>query len=204
MGAVTTSLQDVLSDFRVSSPEIDVEDTLSLDEVTLTVGLDGIKVLLLHLYHNSFCKFRMLVDICGVDYPERGQRFEVVYHLLSLEHNQRVRVRLMVSEGVAVPSVVDLYPNAAWYEREVWDMYGVAFEGHPDLRRILTDYGFSGHPQRKDFPLTGYTELRYDSGVGRVVYEDVQLTQDFRDFDFLSPWEGPARGEPSGGGGESP
>jgi NADH-quinone oxidoreductase subunit C len=135
-------------------------------------------------------EFKILVDICGVDWPQRSKRFEVVYHLLSLTNNQRVRIRTPVGEGEAVPSCVKIYPAANWFEREVFDMYGIAFEDHPDLRRILTDYGFSGFPLRKDFPLTGYVELRYDEDVKRVVYQPVQLVQEFRDFDFMSPWEG--------------
>jgi NADH-quinone oxidoreductase subunit C len=133
------------------------------------------------------------VDILGVDYPEQEERFEVVYQFLSLRHNQRVRVKVTTDEDSPVPSVAGIYPSAIWYEREVWDMYGVFFADHPDLRRILTDYGFEGHPLRKDFPLTGYVELRYDDEQKRVVYEPVKLTQDFRTFDFLSPWDGMTR-----------
>ncbi len=133
---------------------------------------------------------QQLMDICGVDYPEREARFEVVYNLLSLTHNRRVRVKVRVAEDMSVPSVAGVYSSAGWFEREVWDMYGVVFSGNPDLRRILTDYGFDGHPLRKDFPLTGYVELRYDPEQKRVVYEPVKLNQAFRNFDFLSPWEG--------------
>jgi len=136
------------------------------------------------------CMFKQLVDVCGVDWPDQDERFEVVYNLLSLKHNQRVRVRLTTSEDQPVPSVVEVFSSANWFEREVWDMYGVVFSGHPDLRRLLTDYGFEGHPLRKDFPLTGTMEVRYDDEQARVVYEPVRLTQDFRNFDFLSPWEG--------------
>jgi NADH-quinone oxidoreductase subunit C len=136
------------------------------------------------------CRFTLLMDVCGVDYPEREQRFDVVYNLLSLKHNQRVRVKVMTDEATPVPSVVSVFSSAGWFERETWDLYGVFFSDHPDLRRILTDYGFQGHPLRKDFPLTGYVEVRYDQEQKRVVYEPVKLTQDFRTFDFLSPWEG--------------
>lgn len=133
--------------------------------------------------------FSSMVDICGADYPERAQRFDVVYHLLSMNENVRVRVKAQVGEGSSIPSVVDIWPIANWLERECFDMYGVLFEGHPDLRRILTDYGFEGHPLRKDFPLTGHVEVRYDEEQKRVIYEPVKLVQEFRDFDFESPWE---------------
>ena len=132
----------------------------------------------------------MLIDICGVDYPARKERFDVVYHLLSPRLNQRIRVKLTTDEVTPVPSVVGVFPAANWFEREAYDMYGILFSGHPDLRRILTDYGFQGHPMRKDFPLTGYVEVRYDEEQKRVVYEPVELTQEFRSFDFESPWEG--------------
>jgi NADH-quinone oxidoreductase subunit C len=132
----------------------------------------------------------VLIDICGVDYPEREQRFEVVYHLLSPRENQRIRVKCETDEKTPVPSVVAVFPAANWFEREAYDMYGIMFSGHPDLRRILTDYGFQGFPLRKDFPLTGYVEVRYDDAQKRVVYEPVKLTQEFRSFDFMSPWEG--------------
>jgi len=145
------------------------------------------------------CAFKILVDICGVDWPERPKRFDVVYHLLSLTGNQRLRLHVHVAEDEAVPSVVGVYPAANWFERETYDMYGIAFSDHPDLRRILTDYGFSGFPLRKDFPLTGYTEVRYDDDLKRVVYQPVQLVQEFRDFDFMSPWEGAPHILPDGG-----
>jgi len=136
------------------------------------------------------CQFRMLVDICGVDYPERAERFDVVYNLLSLTLNRRCRVKVALAEDEAVPSAVGIYPAAGWFEREAYDLYGIFFDGNPDLRRILTDYGFEGHPFRKDFPLTGYVEVRYDETQKRVIYEPVKLVQEFRSFDFLSPWEG--------------
>jgi NADH-quinone oxidoreductase subunit C len=134
--------------------------------------------------------FVSLIDICGVDWPNRPERFEVVYHLLSPTQNIRIRLKLSVSEGGSVPSLAEIYPVADWFEREVYDLYGVYFDGHPDLRRILTDYGFDGHPLRKDFPLTGYVEVHYDDQQRRVVYDKVHLPQEYRDFDFLSPWEG--------------
>jgi NADH-quinone oxidoreductase subunit C len=134
--------------------------------------------------------FRSLIDICGADYPARAKRFDIVYHLLSLTGNARVRVKVQAGEGDAVPSAISVFTGAQWFEREAWDMYGVSFDGHPDLRRILTDYGFEGHPLRKDFPVTGFVELRYDDDLKRVAYQPVQLVQEFREFDFLSPWEG--------------
>jgi NADH-quinone oxidoreductase subunit C len=136
------------------------------------------------------CRYEVLLDITGVDWPERAHRFDVVYHLLSMRLNQRIRVKLTTDEAGAVPSAVSVFPNANWYERETYDMYGILFSGHPDLRRLLTDYGFQGYPLRKDFPLTGYVEVRYDDDQKRVVYEPVKLTQEFRQFDFESPWEG--------------
>jgi len=134
--------------------------------------------------------FKILVDVCGTDWPQRAKRFDVVYHLLSLTRNVRIRVKAQLGEGESIASITAIYPAAGWFERETFDMYGVAFDGHPDMRRILTDYGFSGYPLRKDFPLTGYVELRYDDELKRVVYQPVQLVQEFRDFDFMSPWEG--------------
>lgn len=157
-------------------------------EVTLTVRRDAV-VEVLRTLRDDF-GYQQLMEIAGVDYPDRAERFEVVYHLLSLTKNHRVRVKLSTDEATPVPSVTDLWPVAGWLEREVYDMYGVLFDGNPDLRRILTDYGFRGHPLRKDFPLTGYVEMRYSEEHKRVIYEPVRLTQDFRAFDFTSPWEG--------------
>jgi len=162
----------------------------SFGELTLIVELDQILKVLKVLRDEPRLRFVVLLDICGVDYPERARRFDVVYHLLSPYQNARVRVKFETDEDTAVPSAVGLFPTANWYEREAYDLYGVLFTGHPDLRRILTDYGFEGHPLRKDFPLTGYVELRYDEDQKRVVYEPVKLQQEFRNFDFLSPWEG--------------
>ena len=143
-----------------------------------------------YLRDDPSCEFTILVDICGVDWPQRPRRFDVVYHFLSLTKNRRVRVKAQLAEDQAIPSIVNLYPAANWFEREAFDMYGIVFADHPDLRRILTDYGFSGYPLRKDFPLTGFVEVRYDDELKRVVYQPVQLVQEFRDFDFMSPWEG--------------
>ncbi len=159
-------------------------------ELALTVRRDAIVRVLTYLRDDDACKFGALMDVCGVDWPAKPERFEVVYNLLSMRHNRRIRVKLTTDENTPVPSAVGVFPSAGWFERETWDMYGVFFADHPDLRRILTDYGFEGHPLRKDFPLTGHVEVRYDAEQRRVVYERVKLTQDFRSFDFLSPWEG--------------
>jgi NADH-quinone oxidoreductase subunit C len=159
-------------------------------ELTLVVERNEIVRVLTVLRDDADCLFEVLIDICGVDYPERDNRFDVVYHLLSPRKNQRIRVKCDTDEETAVPSVIDVFPAANWFEREAYDMYGILFSGHPDLRRILTDYGFQGYPLRKDFPLTGYVEVRYDDAQKRVVYEPVKLTQEFRSFDFMSPWEG--------------
>ena len=160
------------------------------DELVVDARADQAVRVLKFLKDDPSCRFEQLIDLCGVDYPERDPRFDVVYHLLSMSHNRRMRLKVGVNEDQPVPSVTDVYPSAGWWERETWDLYGIHFAGNRDLRRILTDYGFDGHPLRKDFPLTGYVELRYDSEQKRVVYEPVKLTQEFRRFDFLSPWEG--------------
>lgn len=175
---------------------------VAFGELTVFARAEQIQKVLKVLRDDPECRFSCLIDLCGVDYPGRAKRFDVVYHLLSLHQNQRIRVKVAVDEDTAVPSVIDVYPAANWYEREAFDMYGVMFSDHPDLRRLLTDYGFTGHPLRKDFPLTGYVEVRYDEEQKRVVYEPVQLTQEFRDFDALSPWEG-AKYILPGGDGES-
>ncbi|WP_028880121.1 NADH-quinone oxidoreductase subunit C [Terasakiella pusilla] len=151
---------------------------------------DAICKVLTFLRDDANCHFKVLVDVCGADYPNREERFDVVYNLLSMSHNLRARVKVTTDEDTPVPSVTGVFSSANWFERETWDLYGIYFNEHPDLRRIMTDYGFEGHPLRKDFPLTGYVELRYDDEQKRVVYEPVKLTQDFRSFDFLSPWEG--------------
>ncbi|MFD0390576.1 NADH-quinone oxidoreductase subunit C [Tistrella bauzanensis] len=163
---------------------------VALGELTLRVSRTSLTRTLTFLRDDSNCLFKQLIDVCGVDWPEREERFDVVYHLLSLKHNQRIRVTVSASEDTPVPSAVPVFNSALWFERETWDLYGVFFADHPDLRRLLTDYGFEGHPLRKDFPLTGYVEVRYDQTEKRVIYEPVQLTQEFRRFDFLSPWDG--------------
>ncbi len=165
-------------------------NAVRLGELMLETTPAGILALLAFLRDDPRCLFKQLVDVCGVDWPEREKRFDVVYNLLSLRNNQRIRVKVAVDETTPVPSVASLFSSATWFERETYDLYGIWFADHPDLRRILTDYGFEGHPLRKDFPLTGFVELRWDDVQKRVVYEPVKLTQEFRRFDFLSPWEG--------------
>ena len=164
------------------------ESKVNVGELTITVEASRVLDVLTWLQGPG--DFKILVDLCGNDWPQRAKRFDVVYHLLSLTRNLRIRVKAQVGEGESIASIIGPYPAANWFEREAFDMYGIAFDGHPDLRRILTDYGFSGYPLRKDFPLTGYVELRYDDQLKRVVYQPVQLVQEFRDFDFMSPWEG--------------
>jgi len=163
---------------------------IAYGELTLSVAADTIVDLVRFLREDSRFGFVSLIDVCGVDWPSRVKRFDVVYHLLSPRQNVRIRLKLMTDEDTPVPSITPVFPGADWFEREAYDLYGVVFSGHPDLRRILTDYGFDGHPLRKDFPLTGFVEVRYDDERKRVVYEPVKLAQEFRDFDFLSPWEG--------------
>ena len=163
---------------------------VALGELTIEVDRGEIVPTLTFLRDDPQCHFGCLIDICGVDYPEREQRFDVIYHLLSPWQNHRIRIRVKTDEATPVPSAVSVFAGANWFEREAYDLYGILFSGHPDLRRLLTDYGFEGHPLRKDFPLTGFVELRYDDELKRVVYEPVKLMQEFRSFDFLSPWEG--------------
>ena len=160
------------------------------DELNVTVSLSNLVGFVEFLKTDANCLFNSLVDITAVDYPARAKRFDVVYHFLSMYQNHRIRLRVQVREEDMVPSIIDVHPSANWFEREVFDMFGILFSGHPDLRRILTDYGFRGHPLRKDFPTTGYTEVRYDEVQKRVVYEPVSLVQEYRQFDFMSPWEG--------------
>ena len=173
---------------RLGADVLDV--AVAKGELMITVRREAIVHALTFLREDSQCLFKVLVDICGVDYPERPERFEVVYNLLSVTQNQRIRVKVTTDERMPVPSVTRVFSAANWYERETWDLYGVMFSDHPDLRRILTDYGFDGHPLRKDFPLTGFVQVRYDEEQKRVVNEPVKLGQEFRRFDFMSPWEG--------------
>jgi NADH-quinone oxidoreductase subunit C len=184
---------------------------LAYGELTITAVAGDIVKIVSFLRDDERCRFWSLIDITAVDWPGRERRFDVVYHLLSPTQNLRIRVKIEVGETTPVPSIIGVFPGANWFERETYDLYGVPFTGHPDMRRLLTDYGFEGHPLRKDFPLTGFVEVRYDDEQKRVVYEPVRLTQEFRNFDFLSPWEGPsyvlpgdekaAEGKPPGGKG---
>ncbi|RIY03680.1 NADH-quinone oxidoreductase subunit C [Aureimonas flava] len=167
-----------------------VSSDIRLDELTLTVAAQHLVEVVTHLRDDPQCQFKSFIDLCGVDYPARVDRFEVVIHLLSPYLNQRIRVKVLTGEDDPVPSITGVFPGADWFEREAYDLYGILFTGHPDLRRILTDYGFEGHPLRKDFPLTGFVEVHYDEQLKQVVYEPVELRQEFRQFDFLSPWEG--------------
>jgi NADH-quinone oxidoreductase subunit C len=184
------SLQDLCDHITAAMPDHVLSLRDEKGELILTVYRDSIIWVLNFLRDDSGCLFKVLIDICGVDFPDRDPRFEVVYQLLSPAQNQRLMVKVETSADIPVPSVTGIFSSAGWFEREVWDMFGISFSGHPDLRRILTDYGFEGHPLRKDFPLTGYVEVRYNDEQKRVVYEPVKLTQEFRRFDFLSPWEG--------------
>ncbi len=180
-----------LGDYIQSAHATDITGyRVSFGELNLEVPVSALVKVARFLKSDTNCLFEMLIDICGVDYPERNPRYEVVYNLLSMRHNQRVRLKVPVDESTPVPSLAAMFPTATWFERECWDLYGLFFSDHPDLRRLLTDYGFDGHPFRKDFPLTGYVEVRYDDESRRVIYEPVKLPQEFRNFDFLSPWEG--------------
>ena len=164
--------------------------SITFDELTLTVSAGRLLEIVRFLRDDPACLFVCFIDLTAVDYPTREQRFDIVAHLLSPKHNRRVRIKVAIGEDVPVPSLCGLFPAANWFEREAYDLFGIAFAGHPDLRRILTDYGFDGYPLRKDFPMTGYVEVRFDDEQKRVVYEPVRLNQEFRNFDFLSPWEG--------------
>jgi NADH-quinone oxidoreductase subunit C len=166
------------------------ESKTAFGELTILVHREIVVEVMRLLHDDTGCQFLAIVDVCGVDYPDREERFEVIYHLLSPTKNQRIRVKVTTDADTPVPSITPVYPGADWFEREAYDMYGILFSGHPDLRRLLTDYGFDGYPLRKDFPTTGYVEVRYDEERKRVVYEPVKLAQEYRQFDYLSPWEG--------------
>jgi NADH-quinone oxidoreductase subunit C len=172
-------------------PAAVAERAVALGELTIVTSARDIVRLATFLRDDERCQFSCFIDVTAIDWPGREPRFEVVYHLLSPRKNRRIRVKVPVEEGASVPSIIGVYPGANWFERETYDLYGIPFTGHPDMRRLLTDYGFEGHPLRKDFPLTGFVEVRYDDEQKRVVYEPVRLAQEFRNFDFLSPWEGP-------------
>ena len=190
MSAETEALTELGEHIASHMPDAVRKFDVRVGELNVYAERDQIVPLVDFLKRNQMCMFETMIDLCGVDYPERNQRFEVVYHFLSMRLNQRIRVKISTDEEPPVPSIVDLHRGADWFEREAFDMYGIVFSGHPDMRRILTDYGFEGHPLRKDFPLTGFTEVRYDDLEKRIVHEPVELTQEYRNFDFLSPWEG--------------
>ncbi len=184
------TLEELADYIRSKMAAAYLSSSIAYDELTVVVTRESIARVLKFLRDDARCRFEVLIDICGVDWPGRENRFDVVYHLLSLRNNQRIRIKLEVGERATVPSVVGVFSCANWYEREIYDMFGILISEHPDLRRLLTDYGFQGYPLRKDFPLTGYVEVRYDDERKRVVYEPVKLTQEYRAFDFESPWEG--------------
>ena len=187
---MSEALRELAALIELKQPEAVQSSTVAFGELTLVVNLANLEPLVEFLRDDPACRFSTLVDITAVDHPERPARFDVVYHFLSMYRNQRIRLKVAVREEEMVPSLIELHPSANWFEREVFDMFGILFSGHPDLRRILTDYGFRGYPLRKDFPTTGYTEVRYDEALKRVVYEPVKLVQEYRQFDFMSPWEG--------------
>jgi NADH-quinone oxidoreductase subunit C len=188
-----SALDDLGAHIIAGQPGAALSYEVRLGELTVLAKTNEIVSLITFLRDDPRCKFTTFVDLCGVDYPERGKRFDVVYHLLSMHLNQRIRVKLETDEHNAVPSVAEVFPCANWFEREAFDMYGILFSNHPDLRRLLTDYGFQGYPLRKEFPLSGHVEVRYDPEQERVVYEPLKLPQAFRSFDFVSPWEGMTR-----------
>ncbi|KIC20974.1 NADH-quinone oxidoreductase subunit C [Leisingera sp. ANG-Vp] len=187
---MSEALKELGAQIEAKRPDCVVAWDVAHGELNVDVAPSNIAGLVEFLKSDPSCKFSTLVDITAVDYPERGKRFDVVYHFLSMYRNQRIRLRAAIREDEMVPSIVNVHPSANWFEREVYDMFGILFSGHPDLRRLLTDYGFRGYPLRKDFPTTGYTEVRYDEAQKRVVYEPVKLVQEYRQFDFMSPWEG--------------
>ena len=187
---MSEALTQLAEHIQLKRPQAVIGASIAFGELTVEVTAAQLVSFIDFLKSDSACRFSTLVDITAVDHPERPARFDVVYHFLSMYQNQRIRVKAAVREDEMVPSIVSVHPSANWFEREVFDMFGILFSGHPDLRRILTDYGFRGHPLRKDFPTTGYVEVRYDEAQKRVVYEPVKLVQEYRQFDFLSPWEG--------------
>ena len=190
MSTEAETLTEFGSAIAAANPDAGIAVTVQFDELCLTLEPAHLVALVRYLRDDPSCGFICFVDLCGVDYPQRAKRFDVVTHLLSPKHNRRVRVKVSTDEETPVPSLVEVFPAANWFEREAYDLYGILFAGHPDLRRILTDYGFEGHPLRKDFPMTGFVEVRWNDLEKRVVNEPVRLTQEFRNWDFLSPWEG--------------
>lgn len=187
---MSEALTELGAMIALKRPDAVVAEAVAFGELTLTVALSELEGLVEFLRNDPSCRFSTLVDITAIDHPERVARFDVVYHFLSMYQNHRIRLKVAVRAEEMVPSLITIHPSANWFEREVFDMFGILFSGHPDLRRILTDYGFKGYPLRKDFPTTGYTEVRYDEALKRVVYEPVKLVQEYRQFDFMSPWEG--------------
>ena len=187
---MSEELQELAAHIEAKRPECVVSTEIAFGELTANVTPNSIVSFAQFLKTDRTCRFSSLVDITGVDHPEREKRFDVIYHFLSMYQNHRIRLKVALREEEVMPSITSVHPSAIWFEREVFDMFGILFSGHPDLRRILTDYGFRGYPLRKDFPTTGYTEVRYDEVLKRVVYEPVSLVQDYRQFDFMSPWEG--------------
>ena len=187
---MTEALNELGTYLELKQPDAVIGYEINHGELTVDVAPTGIVTLVEFLKNDARCKFSSLIDITAVDYPSRDKRFDMVYHFLSMYQNHRIRLRSQLREEEMIASIVDVHPSANWFEREVFDMFGILFSGHPDLRRILTDYGFRGHPLKKDFPTTGYTEVRYDEELKRVVYEPVNLVQEYRQFDFMSPWEG--------------
>lgn len=187
---MTTTLTQVLEIIKSDRQDDWVSDTIERGELTVVIKRNQLVKFILFLRDDPRLQFKQMIDLCGVDYPQRVARFEVVYHLLSLTYNLRIRIKVTTDEETPIPTITNIYSVANWFEREAFDLYGIAFDGHPDLRRLLTDYDFQGFPMRKDFPLTGYVEPRYDDELKRVVYSKVELPQEFRTFDFLSPWAG--------------
>ena len=187
---MTEALKELGTHLEMKRTDCVLSWEVSNDELTVTIAPSSVVSFIEFLKTDGTCQFSSLVDITAVDYPQRSKRFDVIYHFLSMYQNHRIRLRVQIREDEMIPSIIDVHPSSNWFEREIFDMFGILFTDHPDLRRILTDYGFRGHPLRKDFPTTGYTEVRYDEVQKRVVYEPVSLVQEYRQFDFMSPWEG--------------
>jgi NADH-quinone oxidoreductase subunit C len=187
---LSRSLSDLAAFIAEEQASVIESTQLLHEELTIALSPTALVEFVRFLRDDPQCGFISIIDVCGVDYPERANRFDVIYHLLSPRQNLRIRLKVQTDERTPVPSITEVFPGADWFEREAYDLYGILFSSHPDLRRLLTDYGFDGHPLRKDFPVTGFVEVRYDDEQKRVVYDKVKLPQEFRSFDFLSPWEG--------------